>query len=118
MSVARTYQTPRSIVLGRQARATTVYHYDEHGRLTHSETTWDPLWSDEDLDWAMAELAEAAGRCPDCQHPLSETTSPDAEGEYVAPLPTRCHACTALEQRRAEYVQSPPGLLFAVERKP
>lgn len=117
MAVARIYQAPRSKVLGRQVQATTTHHYDEDGRLTHSTTVWEAEWTDEDLDWAMAEMAEAADRCPNCGHPLSETTHPDAEGEYVAPLPTRCHACTPLEQRKEEYRESPPGLLFSVERK-
>lgn len=117
MSIARTYQVPRSILLGRQVRAETIHHYDENGRLVRSTTTWDALWTEEDLGWALAQDAEDAERCQ-CGHPLSETTDPDAEGEYEAPLPTRCHACTALEKRREEYRESPLGLLFSVARKP
>lgn len=118
MAVARDYRTPRSKVLGRQAQATTVYHYDDDGRLTHSTTVWEAEWTDEDLDWAIAQAAEDADICPGgCGHHLSETTHPDAEGEYTAPLPTRCHACTPLEQRKEEYRESPPGLLFPIVRK-
>lgn len=117
MAIARAYRVPRSVLLGRQAQATTTYHYDENDRLTHSTTVWDPVWSEEDLAWAMAQAAEDAERCTGCGLPLSETTDPDAEGEYEAPLPTRCHACTALEKRREEYTGSPPGLLFHVVRK-
>lgn len=116
MSIARTYQIPRSVLLGRQVRAETIHHYDDGGRLVRSTTTWEPLWTEDDLAWALAEAAEAADRCQ-CGHPLSETTDPDAEGEYEAPLPTRCYACTELEKRREEYRNSPPGLLFSVYRK-
>ncbi|MBX6166288.1 MAG: hypothetical protein IRY84_01385 [Thermobispora bispora] len=117
MDIARTYQIPRSLLLGRQVRAETVHHYDDQGRLVRSTTVWDPLWTEDDLAWALAQRAEDAERCSGCGLPLSETTDPDAEGEYEAPLPTRCHACTALEKRREEYRESPPGLLFSVHRK-
>lgn len=45
-----------------------------------------------------------------CGHPLEETTSiladpfnPSGEYKYVANLPVRCHACTALNLRQKEY---------------
>ncbi|MGI5161387.1 hypothetical protein [Microbispora sp. CA-102843] len=117
MAVASRYQVPRSRVLGRPARARTVYFYDEAtGRLTHSETTWESEWDEDDFDWAVGHMAEEADRCPGCHQPLSETTDPAAEGRYQASA-LRCHACTPLEAERAKWAAAPDGLLFDVRRR-
>ncbi|GIH70347.1 hypothetical protein [Sphaerimonospora thailandensis] len=117
MAVARAYQIPRSTVLGRPARARTVYFYDEEtGRLSHSETVWEPTWDDDDVDWALADMANRAEACHTCGEPTSETTRPEAEGRYVAAA-VRCHACTPLEKERAKWAQAPPGMLFSVQRR-
>lgn len=107
---------PRSILLGRQRKSVTVYEYDE-GRLVRSVTTHDAAWTEEDLGYGKAHRRNELGRCPGCKLPLDETTNPDNEGAYEAPPPTRCHACTPMEHRKAEYLQSPPGLLFRVFQK-
>jgi len=119
MEVAHTYRVPRSILLGRPLRATTIYHYDQVGRLTHSTTEWEPLWTDDDFAWALGKIAEDADRCTGCGQPLSETTRPDAEGAYEALLPIRCHACTPLERRREEYANTevPSALRFGVRKR-
>jgi YD repeat-containing protein len=109
---------PRSLLLGRRRVSVTEYEYDDEGRLIRSVTTHDPEWSEEDLGFAKAHRRREAERCPGCGLPLSETTDPDREGEYEAPPPTRCHACTPLEHRKSEYRESPPGLLFNVHLKP
>lgn len=56
------------------------------------------------------------GQCPGCGHPLKETTDPDNFGRYAPLLPTRCHACTALEMGMARYrdTDQPGALSFAV----
>lgn len=110
---------PRSILLGRQRTSVTVYEYDEEsGRLVRSVTTHDAEWTAEDLAWAQAKHRNDADICPACRLPLSETTDPDNEGEYEAPLPVRCHSCTPLEHRKEEYRESPPGLLFHSRKRP
>lgn len=71
-------------------------------------TEIEPEWSDDDRAMALALHDEVAERCSGCGQPLSETTdplrdpnNPDRTGEYVAGLPYRCHACTALDKRLA-----------------
>lgn len=102
-------------MLGRRRTSVTVYEYDAD-RLVRSVTTHDAEWSEEDRGWAAAAKRNADTDCPGCGQPLSETTDPDNEGKYEAPLPTRCHACTPREHRMFEYRESPPGLLFPVRR--
>lgn len=48
---------------------------------------------------------------------MSESMHPDNERAYHAPLPVRCHACTAIEVRQAEYekAQQPRALRFTVD---
>jgi hypothetical protein len=58
-----------------------------------------------------------ADTCPGCGQPLSESTDPDREGGYEVPLPTRCHACTALHTHQDKYAESKPGLMFEVHPK-
>ncbi|WP_261994319.1 hypothetical protein [Streptomyces sp. t39] len=54
----------------------------------------EPLWTDEDRAWALALADVERDVCPDCGHPWSETSRPEAEGTYRAEL-LRCHACAA-----------------------
>lgn len=58
------------------------------------------------------------GLCNGCGHPLSETTDPDADHHYVAPLPTRCYACTVIAMRTPEYEKAaqPDALRFRADR--
>lgn len=58
------------------------------------------------------------GLCNGCGHPLSETTDPDADHHYVAPLPTRCHACTVIAMRTPDYEKAaqPDALRFRAVR--
>lgn len=55
----------------------------------------------------------------DCGHPLSESTTPDAEGRYVVEPPTRCHACTAIAAKQGDYteVKHARALLWRAERR-
>ncbi|GAA0403105.1 hypothetical protein GCM10009530_63870 [Microbispora corallina] len=109
----------------------TTYEYepdtlDEHGevvrrgRLIRSVTVHDPLWTEEDLGWAMAERANANSLCPTgCGHYLDETTDPALEGEWEVPTPTVCFACRELEKAKAPYQADDvdPGHLFHVRRR-
>lgn len=61
--------------------------------------------------------------CPGCGGWLPETTDPEAEGQYVADPPSRCHRCHAIQGRQEEYrsdeTVSRPGALpiWPVRRK-
>jgi uncharacterized protein with PIN domain len=103
--------------LGRVPAETITVEYDDQDRVARLVVDREPEWTEEDVGWATAHLEELADRCPGCGEPLSETADPEAEGEYETPLPTRCHACTPLEQQKDEYKDSPPGLLFSVQRR-
>ena len=48
---------------------------------------------------------------------MTESMHPDNEQAYHAPLPVRCHACTAIEVRQTEYekAQQPRALRFTVD---
>lgn len=60
-----------------------------------------------------------ARRCPSCGRDIDECTAPDADGKFVAGLPTRCHATTALSIAQAQYADAPQSeaLLWRVDRK-
>lgn len=80
MAVARQYQQPRSIVLGR------VPLPDE------------PLWLPDDLEWALAYEGYLASICNRCGTRHADWRKPDGRPDpdaYVA-VPTRCPGAEAL----------------------
>jgi hypothetical protein len=84
-------------------------------------TVHDALFTEEDLDTAKAKKRNDAELCPGpCGLPLSETSDPNNQGEYIVPEPTRCFACTELEreQERLAKRKIKPGALIHVERGP
>jgi hypothetical protein len=63
--------------------------------------------------------------CAGCGHPVEESMSAEADPgnqdrlwHYEAPLPHRCHACTAIEVQQAAYVEAenPRALRFSAVR--
>lgn len=48
---------------------------------------------------------------------MHESMDPDTEGRWTAPLPMRCHACTAIEHRVKDYekADAPRALKFSAE---
>lgn len=78
-------------------------------------TVREPEWTEQDLAEAIALLSVEADTCRGCGEPLSESTDPRAAGGYEADLPTKCHACAALNSRRDKY-EDGRGLLFEVKR--
>lgn len=58
-------------------------------------------------------------RCPSCGQDIRDCTSASAEGKYVVPPPTRCHATTALLIAQKPYADAPQGgaLLWRTERR-
>lgn len=90
---------PRSKLLGREPATATVYHRNKGGQVTHSETTSEPAWTDEDVAWHMAYLRWKNDQCPVCRLQLAETTEMrdgEAVRSYTVPPPRRCHSCTAV----------------------
>ncbi|WP_088320296.1 hypothetical protein [Kineosporia sp. R_H_3] len=82
-------------------------------------------WPEHDYSTAVALTLYEDGLCHGCGHPLAETTSLDADPNaqdrthhYVAPIPTRCHACTAIGLLTPEYDEAPQSdaLRFRAER--
>jgi hypothetical protein len=101
---------PRSRLLGRVPAVTTVYHYDESGRITHTETTAEPEWTEEDISWHKAYLRWKAELCPGCGLSTVETTAMhdgDAVHVFTVPPPSRCHACDALIKAQEEDAKLP-----------
>lgn len=90
---------PRSIFLGRPLPA-----------------PGEPLWLEEDTEWALAWQEDKASRCGGCGHPLDETTDPDAEEAYRVHT-IRCHACTARDRKDGQPLDEPSGVLRFVTRE-
>lgn len=80
-------------------------------------TETEPEWTEEDRAWAIALGELHADTCQGCGQPLSESTSPDAEGGYDVPAPTRCHSCTVLHKHQDKYAEATPGLFFETQRR-
>lgn len=77
----------------------------------------EPLWTDDDRDWALALQAYEADLCA-CGQPRAESMSPDNEFGYDA-TPLRCHACAAVAkggERFSEPGADPRGLFMSVTR--
>lgn len=77
-------------------------------------------WTGRDWLLAQALVAYEDSLCPSCGNPRHETMDPDHESDWTAPLPLRCHACTAIAHRAKEYAESdaPQALAFSAELKP
>lgn len=86
---------PRSILLGRQRRSVTVYHYDDDGRLEWSESLTDGEWLDEDRDAALARKADKDGLCSGCRQPLDDSTDPAMKNAWTVES-VDCFACQAV----------------------
>lgn len=67
----------------------------------------------------MLALAEyEADLCTGCGGHLSETTAPEAEGQYAIEPAVRCHRCTALSIARHQLQESSqPEALYPIVRK-
>ncbi len=82
--------------------------YDDSGRLVSS--TPEPEWDDTQRE-GMLGLAEyrAAEVCPSCGGPKWICQAPDAEHEWDATLPTRCHISTAVRRAQKAYADANPA---------
>lgn len=97
----------------------TVYEYDDAGRLVRS--TPESEWSEQDRAWLLALAGYRASLCPcGCGLPAEQTLAHEDDGRrFVVSPPARCRARTALAQKQAEYQDSPQpeALLWSVERR-
>lgn len=86
---------------------TTVYEYDEAGRMVTSRPEVE--WDDTEREWMLA-LAEweATEVCPMCGWPKDVCQARESENALEVPPPTRCHVVTAI-RRAQEARQSGPA---------
>ena len=79
-------------------------------------------WGATDRALALALTEYEANLCDGCGQPMHESMDPATEGQWVAPLPMRCHACTAIAHRAKDYpedkVDAVSALKFHAERRP
>jgi hypothetical protein len=76
-------------------------------------------WDETEQGWMLALAEYRADRCPGCSGQLSETTAEDAERAFVGEPPHRCHKCTAIAIKQAEYQKTAPwpqALLWSARR--
>ncbi|WP_416976722.1 hypothetical protein [Streptomyces sp. T028] len=62
----------------------------------------EPLWLDEDREWALALQYIEADVCPDCRQPWQDATDAKNEGAWNAHL-VRCHACATAARKTTEF---------------
>lgn len=73
-----------------------------------------PLWTYEDRMFALALDQIEKDKCGGCGFPLSETTTPEAEGIFKGHV-VRCHACRSVAHA-VETVDDTRGLMSWAER--
>lgn len=86
VEASRAWGVPRSIFLGRPLPA-----------------PGEPLWLDEDRDWAMALLEVEDETCGGCGQPLHESRAPENEYAYTV-TPIRCHACASMSRASRKFL--------------
>ena len=72
-------------------------------------------WSERDALLAQALTAYEEMLCSGCGNSMHETMDPDHQQDWIAPLPMRCHACTAIAARAKAYAETdfPSALRFS-----
>lgn len=76
----------------------------------------EPLWLDDDREWAVALIQDERDACPGCGEPLHISTARESDGEYHADA-IRCHGCAA-QSRAVHSVDDKAGLLVTFTRRP
>jgi len=107
VEAARAWGISPKRLLGWEPKQTTVYEYDDLGRVVCTTTTVDVEWDGDQrgLVFALQDYEEDC--CPGGKHLLAETTLAENEDCYVAGPAVRCHFCTATEQASKAYEDSP-----------
>lgn len=88
--------------------------------MVRSVTTFDPEWTDEDIDAALAWADDEALRCSGCGIHRDESMAPGGDQLYDAE-PIVCHACAAKDRARADASNKkldPAGVFWRVFRRP
>lgn len=79
-------------------------------------------WTARDSMLAQALTQHESLLCPGCGQPMWLSMDPETDGRWRAPLPSRCHACTAVHHRAEQYsgpdVTAPGALRFHAELSP
>lgn len=77
-------------------------------------------WTDRDALLLQALTYYEASLCSGCGQPMWLGMDPDTEGHWKAPLPTRCHPCTAIAIRMKDYEEADQAsaLRFSAELVP
>lgn len=72
-------------------------------------------WGEQDSLLAQALTFYESLLCSGCGQPLTQSMDPATEGKWTAPLPSRCHACTAIAHRAKDYekADAPHALKFS-----
>ena len=81
----------------------------------------EPLWLDEDRDYALALHFLDAETCSGCGQSRSESTALENEGAYSVE-PVRCHACAAMSRQSSKFLDgasssAAAGLTFYVHKR-
>lgn len=88
--------------------------------MVRSVTTFDPEWTDEDIDAALAWADDEALRCPGCGMHRDESMAQGADQAYDAE-PMVCHGCAAKDRGRADAAKKKldtAGVFWRVFRRP
>jgi hypothetical protein len=107
VEAARAWGISPKRLLGWEPRRTTIYEYDDLGRVARATTTVDVEWDGEQRGLVFALQDYEAELCPGCRQPLEETTAAENEYRYMPGPAIRCHRCTATEQASKAYEDSP-----------
>lgn len=92
---------------GREPVETTVYEYDEAGRLVRSVTTREPEWTEQDTAEILALVEYRAMLCPcGCGFLTEETTSHEAGGPQFEAHRTLCRARRELVEQQTAHAKS------------
>jgi hypothetical protein len=75
----------------------------------------EPLWTDEDRDYALALLAVEADRCDGCGHQRSESMAFESDSGYHAEK-IRCHACKAIAEASERWADDSKGLFINLSK--
>jgi hypothetical protein len=79
-------------------------------------TTRDPLFTEQDIEEALALVDYEAENCAGCGFPKTETFDPDNEGAYRGVV-VACHACAARERAKKQLDDLDGVYSFAVKRE-
>lgn len=84
------------------------YTYDDAGRLVSSQAEVE--WDDTEREGMLGlQRYRDTEMCPRCGSPKWLCQSPEAESQWEATLPARCHISTAMHRAQAEYGKGNPA---------